>query len=39
MNEESMRYDTKRAATLSGTLSEMLAAFETSAASVVAAGD
>jgi N-formylglutamate amidohydrolase len=35
MNEESMRYDTKRAATLCATLSEMLAAFETSAASAV----
>jgi N-formylglutamate amidohydrolase len=39
MKEETMRYDTKRAATLCATLSEMLAAFETSAASVVAAGD
>jgi N-formylglutamate deformylase len=36
MNEETMRYDTKRAATLSATLSEMLAAFEASATSVVA---
>jgi N-formylglutamate deformylase len=34
MNEETLRYDTKRAATLCATLSEMLAAFETSAASV-----
>jgi N-formylglutamate deformylase len=36
MNAETSRYDTKRAAALSATLSEMLAAFEASAASVVA---
>jgi N-formylglutamate amidohydrolase len=38
MNEETMRYDTKRAARLCATLSEMLAVFEASAASVVADG-
>jgi len=39
MSEETMRYDTKRAAMLCATLSEMLAAFETSAASFVEASD
>jgi hypothetical protein len=34
-----LRYDAKRAATLCTTLSEMLAAFQESAASVVAASD
>jgi N-formylglutamate amidohydrolase len=39
MNEATLRYDTKRAATLCATLSEMLAAFEASAQAVVANGN
>jgi N-formylglutamate amidohydrolase len=39
MSETTLRYDAKRAATLCTTLSEMLAAFQESAASVVAASD
>ncbi|MGH8168589.1 MAG: N-formylglutamate deformylase [Woeseiaceae bacterium] len=37
MNETTLRYDAKRAATLSNTLGEMLTAFQEGAASVVAA--
>jgi N-formylglutamate amidohydrolase len=39
MNEKTLRYDTKRAATLCATLSEMLAAFEASAQAAVANGN